>query len=45
MVLAGVATRPLLLHYDVFKNAGSSIDRMLEAAFGSAWIALRMSSL
>jgi hypothetical protein len=27
------------MHYDVFKNAGSSIDRMLERAFGGSWIA------
>jgi hypothetical protein len=27
------------MHYDVFKNAGSSIDQMLETAFGRSWIA------
>lgn len=31
-------SRQVLLHYHLFKNAGSSIDRMLRESFGSAWI-------
>ncbi len=34
-----MSTRSVLIHYDVFKNAGSSVDRMLESAFGAGWIA------
>lgn len=29
--------RPLILHYHIFKNAGTSVDRMLKANFGAAW--------
>ncbi len=30
-------TRPLILHYHLFKNAGSSIDAMLRKNFGERW--------
>ncbi len=30
-------TRPLILHYHLFKNAGSSIDAMLRKNFGDRW--------
>jgi len=38
----GVEKRPspnktLILHYHLFKNAGTSLDRMLKANFGDAW--------
>ena len=29
---------PLLLHYHLFKNAGSSVDEMLRQNFGSRWV-------
>jgi hypothetical protein len=29
--------RPLVLHYHIFKNAGSSVDAMLRANFGVEW--------
>lgn len=32
------SSRPLILHYHLFKNAGSSIDAMLKANFGDRWI-------
>lgn len=28
---------PLLFHYHIFKNAGTSVDRMLRANFGERW--------
>jgi hypothetical protein len=31
------ARRPVFVHYHLFKNAGTSLDRMLRAQFGSAW--------
>lgn len=30
-------TRPLVFHYHLFKNAGTSVDRMLDWNFGRAW--------
>ncbi|MBX2882272.1 MAG: sulfotransferase family 2 domain-containing protein [Granulosicoccus sp.] len=33
-----MAKRSLLLHYHLFKNAGSSVDRLLRESFGSAWV-------
>lgn len=30
-------TRPLILHYHLFKNAGSSVDAMLRKNFGDRW--------
>lgn len=29
--------RPLVLHYHLFKNAGTSVDEVLQANFGDAW--------
>lgn len=29
--------RPILIHHHIFKNAGSSIDRLLAGSFGAAW--------
>ncbi|MFK7993425.1 MAG: hypothetical protein AB8B87_04760 [Granulosicoccus sp.] len=29
--------RPVLVHYHLFKNAGTSIERLLRQSFGSAW--------
>ncbi len=28
---------PLILHYHIFKNAGSSVDAVLRSSFGGAW--------
>jgi len=33
-----MATRKLLLHYHLFKNAGSSVDRLLRESFADGWI-------
>jgi hypothetical protein len=30
---------PVLIHYHIFKNAGSSLDRLLAASFGVNWVA------
>jgi hypothetical protein len=30
---------PLIVHYHIFKNAGTSIDRLLAECFGDAWTA------
>jgi Sulfotransferase family len=32
--------RAVIVHYHIFKNAGSSIDRLLQMAFGSGWATL-----
>lgn len=29
--------RPVILHYHLFKNAGTSIDACLEQSFGHLW--------
>ena len=29
--------RTIIVHYHIFKNAGSSVDRLLHTAFGSGW--------
>lgn len=29
--------RPIIVHYHLFKNAGTSVDRLLQAALGAAW--------
>src|SRR5262245_843590 len=34
------ATRAVVVHYHLFKNAGSSIDAALKAYFGSRWCAM-----
>lgn len=35
---AGAAVaKPLILHYHLFKNAGTSVDAMLQRNFGDAW--------
>jgi hypothetical protein len=36
-IKVGVAARPLLLHYHLFKNAGSSVDQMLSRNFPTSW--------
>lgn len=33
------AARPLLFHYHLFKNAGTSVDEMLRSNFGDRWAA------
>lgn len=30
--------RPVLIHYHLFKNAGTSLDRILRESFGARWI-------
>lgn len=32
-----MTNRTILVHYHIFKNAGSSVDASLKASFGSAW--------
>jgi hypothetical protein len=32
--------RRIVVHYHIFKNAGSSVDRILEGAFGDRWATL-----
>lgn len=32
-----MTSRTLLVHYHIFKNAGSSVDASLKASFGAAW--------
>ncbi len=32
-------SRPVLVHYHIFKNAGTSVDWMLQQSFGAAWAA------
>jgi len=34
----GAPDRLVLLHYHLFKNAGSSVDRVLERSFGDRWL-------
>jgi hypothetical protein len=34
---APAARRKVILHYHLFKNAGTSVDQMLKAQFGAAW--------
>jgi hypothetical protein len=29
--------KPVIIHYHIFKNAGTSVDAALQASFGSAW--------
>ena len=29
--------RPILIHYHIFKNAGTSVDRLLSESFGERW--------
>ena len=36
--------RNIIVHYHIFKNAGTSIDRVLEENFGAAWASLEGSS-
>ncbi|MEP4699508.1 MAG: hypothetical protein ABJZ79_00005, partial [Parasphingorhabdus sp.] len=31
-------TRTILLHYHLFKNAGTSVDHILKANFGDRWV-------
>jgi hypothetical protein len=32
--------RTIIVHYHIFKNAGSSVDRLLQMAFGNGWASL-----
>ena len=34
---AGTFARPLLVHYHIYKNAGTSVDRTLSESFGGKW--------
>lgn len=36
--LAFPPRNPLLVHFHIFKNAGTSVDAMLKANFGEAWL-------
>jgi hypothetical protein len=36
----GSALRTVIVHYHIFKNAGTSIDRLLNMAFGNGWASL-----
>jgi hypothetical protein len=38
-VHAGATRRPVILHYHLFKNAGTSVDELLRQNFGSRWVA------
>ena len=35
-----VDLRTIIVHYHIFKNAGSSVDRLLHLAFGDSWATL-----
>lgn len=35
-----LAQRTIIVHYHIFKNAGSSVDRLLHTAFGDRWATL-----
>lgn len=35
---APATPRPVVLHYHLFKNAGTSLDAILKAHFGQAWV-------
>lgn len=37
-------TRTVLLHYHLFKNAGTSLDHVLKTNFGAAWITREFST-
>lgn len=37
--------RPVVLHYHFFKNAGTSVDAVLSANFGGAWIAAEFEGM
>ncbi len=37
MAGAGISKRTLVLHYHIFKNAGTSVDEMLRRNFGARW--------
>lgn len=41
---SAVPKRPLVVHYHIFKNAGTSVDRMLKANFGDAWVEQEFTS-
>lgn len=38
-----MTTRTVVLHYHLFKNAGTSVDHMLKAHFGPAWVTAEFS--
>jgi hypothetical protein len=33
----GILGKPLLVHYDIYKNAGSSVEKNLFDSFGGRW--------
>ena len=33
----GIFGKPLLVHYHIFKNAGTSVDKILSESFGETW--------
>jgi hypothetical protein len=35
--------RPIIIHYHIFKNAGSSLDQTLRANFGKSWASMESS--
>ncbi|MFV2064622.1 MAG: hypothetical protein ACC726_14100, partial [Chloroflexota bacterium] len=37
---SGAADRHVVIHYHIFKNAGTSVDRALRTHFGSTWTTL-----
>src|ERR1700761_6255924 len=38
-------TRPTLIHFHIFKNAGSSIDHSLHKTFGDRWTTFEVSDV
>ena len=38
-------TRPILIHFHIFKNAGSSIDHSLHKSFGDRWTTFEVSDV
>ena len=38
-------TRTIILHYHLFKNAGTSIDSILQENFGEQWITKEFKSV
>ncbi|TNE67300.1 MAG: hypothetical protein EP335_01610 [Alphaproteobacteria bacterium] len=42
-VASGIERRPVILHYHLFKNAGTSIDAQLKENFGQFWVSREFS--
>jgi hypothetical protein len=42
--IGDLGLRTVIVHYHIFKNAGSSVDRLLHMAFGTGWASLEGSS-